>query len=111
MAPRDRTGRPARAPWLAAGACTAAVFFSTAQFFSLFFASASAPLVALGSAFIDFTPPWLKDAAIALFGTRDKLVLLICLGLGLGSGLGLGVKPFKLDSVAFPLPDLGMGGG
>jgi DMSO/TMAO reductase YedYZ molybdopterin-dependent catalytic subunit len=37
----------------------------------------SAPLLAVGSAFIDVTPPWLKDFAIATFGTNDKLALLI----------------------------------
>ena len=33
------------------------------------------PVVAIGSAFIDRTPPWLKDLAISLFGTHDKLAL------------------------------------
>jgi len=53
------------------------------------------PLLALGAAFIDATPPWLKDWAIATFGDRDKQVLvagmilvitLVCAGIGvLGS--------------------------
>ncbi|ADG74668.1 oxidoreductase molybdopterin binding protein [Cellulomonas flavigena DSM 20109] len=33
------------------------------------------PLVAVGGAFVDATPPWLKDWAVATFGTADKLVL------------------------------------
>ena len=33
------------------------------------------PVVAIGSAFIDRTPPWLKDLAISVFGTHDKLAL------------------------------------
>ena len=33
------------------------------------------PLVAVGAAFVDATPGWLKDAAVAAFGTADKLVL------------------------------------
>jgi DMSO/TMAO reductase YedYZ molybdopterin-dependent catalytic subunit len=33
------------------------------------------PVVAIGSAFIDRVPPWLKDLAISLFGTNDKLAL------------------------------------
>ncbi|MFD5746790.1 molybdopterin-dependent oxidoreductase [Streptomyces sp. NPDC127033] len=33
------------------------------------------PLTAVGSAFIDRTPPWLKDFAVRNFGTADKLVL------------------------------------
>ena len=34
------------------------------------------PVVAVGGAFIDRTPPWLKDFAIATFGTNDKVALL-----------------------------------
>ncbi len=42
---------------------------------------AYAPLVATGSAFIDLTPGWLKQAAIAAVGTHDKQVLLTAAGL------------------------------
>jgi DMSO/TMAO reductase YedYZ molybdopterin-dependent catalytic subunit len=34
------------------------------------------PIVAVGAAFIDRTPPWLKDFAVLAFGTHDKQVLL-----------------------------------
>jgi DMSO/TMAO reductase YedYZ molybdopterin-dependent catalytic subunit len=37
----------------------------------------SEPLVAVGDAFVDLTPPWLKDFATSTFGTSDKLVLLV----------------------------------
>jgi len=33
------------------------------------------PVVAIGSAFIDRPPPWLKDLAISWFGTHDKTAL------------------------------------
>ncbi|MDV3222387.1 molybdopterin-dependent oxidoreductase [Intrasporangium sp.] len=36
-----------------------------------------APVAAVSSAFIDRTPSWLKDVAIAAFGTNDKRALLI----------------------------------
>jgi DMSO/TMAO reductase YedYZ molybdopterin-dependent catalytic subunit len=36
-----------------------------------------APVAAVSSAFIDRTPAWLKDFAIAAFGTNDKRALLI----------------------------------
>ena len=36
----------------------------------------SEPLVAVGDAFVDLTPPWLKNFATSTFGTADKLVLL-----------------------------------
>lgn len=51
-----------------------------------------APVAAVGSAFIDLTPAWLKDLAIATFGTNDKRALLVgtvvvlilaCAGVGL----------------------------
>jgi len=34
------------------------------------------PVLAVGGAFIDRTPPWLKDFAVNVFGTHDKQVLL-----------------------------------
>lgn len=36
-----------------------------------------APIAAVSEAFIDRTPPWLKDFAIATFGTNDKRALLV----------------------------------
>ncbi len=49
---------------LAAGSLTAALL-----------GSRQSPVVAVGSAFIDRTPPWLKDLAIQLFGVHDKTAL------------------------------------
>lgn len=55
-------------------------------------AGTPSPLLAVGGAFVDRTPAWLKDAAIALFGTADKVALgvgmaivltLVCVALGL----------------------------
>ncbi|USQ75551.1 molybdopterin-dependent oxidoreductase [Ornithinimicrobium cryptoxanthini] len=37
----------------------------------------ASPLVAVAGAFIDRTPAWLKDFAIATFGTQDKLALFV----------------------------------
>jgi DMSO/TMAO reductase YedYZ molybdopterin-dependent catalytic subunit len=42
---------------------------------------ASSPFAAIGGALIDLAPPWAKDTAIALFGTADKIALLIGVGL------------------------------
>ncbi|MEO7131193.1 MAG: molybdopterin-dependent oxidoreductase [Dermatophilaceae bacterium] len=36
-----------------------------------------APIAAVAGAFIDRTPPWLKDFAVSTFGTNDKRALLI----------------------------------
>ena len=35
------------------------------------------PVVAVGGAFVDRTPPWLKNFAVSTFGTHDKLALFI----------------------------------
>ncbi|WP_347353070.1 molybdopterin-dependent oxidoreductase [Intrasporangium sp.] len=35
------------------------------------------PVAAVAGAFIDRTPPWLKDLAVSTFGTHDKLALLV----------------------------------
>lgn len=63
-----------------AGVISAGILFAAAQLLAAFFSPVSAPLTSLGSTFIDFTPGWLKDFAIATFGTNDKLVLLISMG-------------------------------
>ena len=41
---------------------------------------ARSPLVAVGGAFIDLTPTWLKEYAVATFGTADKPILLGTIG-------------------------------
>lgn len=73
--------RPARRwPFAASGAVAAALLFGVAEIVSVLFSPASSPLVAVGAAFIDVTPAWLKDFAIDVFGTADKLVLLVSMG-------------------------------
>ena len=79
---KDGTATGTRDAWAfgLAGLASAAVLFSVAQLASAFFAASSAPLVAMGAVFIDLTPPWLKDFAIATFGTNDKLALFVSMG-------------------------------
>ncbi|KIS26359.1 oxidoreductase [Arthrobacter sp. SPG23] len=64
-----------------AGVAAAAVVLSVAELIGAFFTARATPLIALGSTFIDFTPPWLKDFAIATFGTNDKAALFAGMGL------------------------------
>lgn len=91
----------------AAGICAAAATFGVAQLASAFFNSASSPFFALGSAIIDLTPPWLKDFAIGLFGTNDKLALFICIALvalDLAAAIGvLARRSFALATCAILL--------
>ncbi|WP_028280448.1 molybdopterin-dependent oxidoreductase [Arthrobacter sp. H5] len=63
-----------------AGILAAGLVLGVAELVGSFFTSRSAPLIALGSTFIDFTPPWLKDFAIDTFGTNDKLALFVGMG-------------------------------
>ena len=68
--PKRLTGPTALAAL--AGVAAAAVVLSVAELIGAFFTARATPLIALGSTFIDFTPSWLKDFAIATFGTNDK---------------------------------------
>ncbi|HWI30562.1 MAG TPA: molybdopterin-dependent oxidoreductase [Microbacterium sp.] len=52
----------------------------------------SSPFAAIGGALIDLAPPWAKDAAIALFGTADKVALLVGIAvvlLAVAAGAGI----------------------
>lgn len=61
----------------------------------------ASPLAALGDAFIDLTPPWLKDLAIAAFGVHDKTALLVGMVLVIAVVAGAtGVLALRLPGVA-----------
>lgn len=64
-----------------AGILAAGLVLGVAELIGAFFTARSTPLIALGSTFIDFTPPWLKDFAIATFGTGDKAALFAGMGI------------------------------
>ena len=64
-----------------AGVASVAFGVGVGELTAAIIASASSPLVVVGSFMIDLAPPWAKDAAIALFGTNDKAALLIGIGL------------------------------
>ncbi len=63
------------------GIGAAIVALGVAEVLALFIAPLSSPLLAVGSFVIDIVPPWVKETAIALFGTGDKVALLVGLGL------------------------------
>ncbi len=69
--PRGRFAAGAVAGLLAAG-----VALGMAQLAAVVVDGQAAPVIAVGSAFIDATPVWLKDFAIRTFGTNDKPVLI-----------------------------------
>jgi DMSO/TMAO reductase YedYZ molybdopterin-dependent catalytic subunit len=77
--PRKRSALRSGSPALAAlaGVVSAAVVLAVAELVGAFFTARATPLIALGSTFIDFTPPWMKDFAVATFGTNDKTALFV----------------------------------
>jgi DMSO/TMAO reductase YedYZ molybdopterin-dependent catalytic subunit len=67
----------------AAGAGVAAVVLGAGlgELTAALVASESSPFAAIGALLIDLAPSWAKDLAIALFGTADKVALLVGIGL------------------------------
>lgn len=63
------------------GLVSAAVGLAVAELVAVIIDPESSPLLAVGSLVIDLAPSGVKDAVIALFGTGDKMFLLILLGL------------------------------
>ena len=103
---------PADPAWLraAAGVVAALLGLGLAQVLAALFAPSSAPLLAVGDAFVDLTPPWLKDFAVRTFGTADKAVLLgsaavILAGLAAIAGLLSRRRPRQAEWLV-----LGLGG-
>ncbi|QDG89634.1 molybdopterin-dependent oxidoreductase [Pseudarthrobacter sp. NIBRBAC000502770] len=91
---RNRITGPAPMAALA-GVVAAAVVLAVAELIGAFFTARATPLFALGSTFIDFTPPWMKDFAIATFGTNDKAALFV------GMGVTIAVLACVLGVVAY----------
>ncbi len=71
-----RRARRVRALAALAGVLAAALTVGVAELIAVVVGPGSAPVLAIGSAFVDAVPAWLKDLAISLFGTNDKAVLL-----------------------------------
>ncbi|MCU1516639.1 MAG: oxidoreductase [Pseudarthrobacter sp.] len=87
-----------------AGVVAAAVVLAVAELIGAFFTARATPVIALGSTFIDFTPPWMKDFAIATFGTNDKAALFV------GMGLTISLLACVLGVVAYRKWALGVAG-
>nr|WP_298747214.1 molybdopterin-dependent oxidoreductase [uncultured Serinicoccus sp.] len=100
-----RRGPLAALAGVAAGAATLGTAELLAALWTRWLGSAgtSSPLLAVGGAFVDRTPPWLKDWAVATFGTADKLAL------GVGMAITLTVACALLGVLAWRRPTLGVG--
>jgi hypothetical protein len=64
-------------PGAIAGFLAAAVALGTANLVAAFVRPQASPIIAVGEAFIDRTPPALKNFAVEKFGENDKNVLLL----------------------------------
>ena len=88
-APDDASGPPGHAagrevgrgrgllPGAVVGFLAAAVALGVANFVAAFVRPQASPIIAVGEAFIDRTPPALKNFAVQKFGTNDKNMLLL----------------------------------
>ncbi|WP_378148486.1 molybdopterin-dependent oxidoreductase [Cnuibacter sp. UC19_7] len=63
------------------GVVAAGVELAAAELVAMFAGPESSPLFAVGSLVIDLAPPGAKDLMISLFGTGDKVALLVLLGI------------------------------
>ncbi|MBM7785264.1 molybdopterin-dependent oxidoreductase [Tenggerimyces flavus] len=68
-----------------AGVLAAGAGLGAAELVAGLFSVRETPVEAVGAAFIDLVPPWMKDLAIQLFGTNDKLFLVILIVVLLGA--------------------------
>lgn len=76
--------------WAAlAGIVGAGVGLAVAELVSVLVSPRSSPIAAAGAAVVDVTPAWLKDWAIATFGTADKVALFVTMGIVMLIGAGL----------------------
>ena len=78
--PRATSARLARPA--VAGVAAALAGLGAAELAAALLAPAGSPILAVGALIIDLAPAWLKDLVIALFGTADKVVLVVCVALG-----------------------------
>ncbi|GGL26677.1 molybdopterin-dependent oxidoreductase [Nocardia jinanensis] len=74
----DTTGRFAAA---LSGLAAAAVVLGIGELAAALIAPEASPFLATGATVVDHTPRALREFAIEQFGTRDKLVLFLCMGL------------------------------
>lgn len=74
-----------RALAAAAGLAAATLGVGVAELAASLIAPEASPFAVIGGGLIDLAPAWAKDTAIALFGTADKVALLVGIGLVLAA--------------------------
>ncbi|WP_091225981.1 molybdopterin-dependent oxidoreductase [Microbacterium sp. 3J1] len=79
------TGRGDRLRSAAVGLSAAVAAVGLAEFVAAVVEPSASPFAVIGGGLIDLAPSWAKDAAIALFGTGDKVALLTGIALVLAA--------------------------
>ncbi|MFK4805963.1 molybdopterin-dependent oxidoreductase [Microbacterium sp. ZW CA_36] len=83
MAATRPAGRaPAPLTWVA-GVAAVLLGAGLGELTAIVVSPSSSPVAAIGAALIDLAPPWAKDTAIALFGTADKIALVVGIALAM----------------------------
>ena len=97
--PPDAPALATRAPaWTGALAGVVAVVLGAGigELVAALVSPTSSPFSVVGGVLIDLAPSWAKDAAIALFGTNDKIALLVGIALVmLAAAAGVGVLELR----------------
>ncbi|WP_371745863.1 molybdopterin-dependent oxidoreductase [Arthrobacter oryzae] len=81
--------QPAPPQAAAAGVVSVAAGVVAGELAAAFVSPALSPMTGVGGAVIDAVPPAVKDWAVAVFGTADKVALLIGMGLVIAAMAGL----------------------
>lgn len=83
-------------PGVLSGVVAAAAGLAAAEVVAATSRSLTSPLAVLGDRFIDRVPAWLKDLAIAWFGTADKTALMVGMLVVIGAiAAAVGVRTFR----------------
>ena len=72
-----------------AGVVSVAAGLVVAELVAAIFAPGASPFFAAGAGVVDQVPPWLKDWAVATFGTADKTVLITTMAVVIAIGAAL----------------------
>lgn len=81
MEAQSNTNLPGRGLSALVGVIAAAAAIASATLVASASRAMRSPVLDVGDRFIQVTPSWLKDLAISLFGTGDKVALLVGIGL------------------------------
>src|SRR3954468_5739509 len=90
--PADTSSAVSRGRAALAGIVSAGLALATGELVAALIPGAASPLVAVGAAVIELAPPGSKELVVSLFGTNDKVALLLIVGaavLAFGALIGL----------------------